>query len=153
MPKSDAPAATASRITAGCRSTERLWMIGWRKFPSRNCTATTRRQGGEPDHPASIRERDQNGDEAGQQRADERYERAEEDQHGEGETPHGTPSSQSPSPISDASTKRDERRSPDEAAQLRPTLAVRRGRSPAGSPVRTAAGPTSHSAAPSRRTK
>ena len=42
-------------------------------------------KGGEPDLPASIGERDENGDEAGEKRADERYECADENQDGEGE--------------------------------------------------------------------
>ena len=84
-----------------------------------NCTASTIAQGRESDPPAAVREGDQHGHQARDERADERHERAQKDDHGEGECERYAQQPES-DPDECGVDRGDERRAPDEAAEHRP---------------------------------
>ena len=97
MPKSDAP---------GDREQDHRWVQIDRaavddrleEVPLDELHRHDQAEGGEPDHPALVGERDQDGKQARHERSDERHERTDEDEDCEGER-HGN--AQQPEPDSD----------------------------------------------------
>jgi hypothetical protein len=117
MPISTAPAVRAARITTGCSATARRMMVGCSTLDSICCTASTIAStisaSGSPPEPARRARRA-----AGDERADDRDEPAEEHQHRERQHQRH-PTIASPMPIPTASI-RATARSPHEARQRGP---------------------------------